>query len=218
MAKISEEALQAEMESFFGDTIQTSKNTRDEELQKLGEALGTAFVEAIDFLAEMLRHDKINNMAKWARTALTDNRIAIVLDKNATRMSFKTLVRAVEQEGAPPRIGVCISLPPNWQEQIKEDPNTQMGGVVYILSQAVDYLHGKNDLGPEFEHVETDSDVRATLYEATFLRIVSMTEASRKYPFTARSQALIAHYPKGIDGPEGERLLYPYRDQEAPVN
>lgn len=57
-----------------------------------------------------------------------------------------------------------VFAPPTWTDLIKEDPIMQMGGVLFVGSQSVDFYNGRHLIDPKA------LGARAAMYESRFLK------------------------------------------------
>ena len=87
--------------------------------------------------------------------------------------------------------GVVICMPPDWHDKMEQDPQMQIGAVVYTGSNVRDYFRG-NILSPLDD--ETIKD-RASSYEAEYLHAIKRLGITE---FDEYQQQLMTQFPDGV--------------------
>lgn len=105
---------------------------------------------------------------------------------------------------------VCfIMCPSNWHEMLLKDPFMQMGGLVFIASQAKDYWNLR--LSSQYENRKEEIKNRARSYEAELLNYFAKYK-SEKFSANDWQKETIKLYPGGI---MSEPSHYEGRDYDA---
>lgn len=94
-----------------------------------------------------------------------------------------------------------IVMPTDWPERVEADAIMQVGGIVYVSSQAVDFWNGKL-VGVDPKVV----DARARAYEASFLLGVRAEEVG--WQPNGYQAEVLKQYPEGLATPSAAPLLY----------
>jgi hypothetical protein len=96
-----------------------------------------------------------------------------------------------------------IATPANWVDMVRKDPLTQLGALVYVGSQAVDYANDR------FLGERPNVAPRAKAYEAEYLNTVKGLTPTWE-PVTYQADTL-SEFPDGILSPKAHKVLYSLR-------
>ena len=95
-----------------------------------------------------------------------------------------------------------LIIPPlNWAKMMGQDPIMQLGALVFVGSQAIDYAndHYINDI--------SNVRPRAVAYEAEYLNTVRSLSSSWE-PCGYQSKVL-QEFPEGVASPKAQKITYP---------
>lgn len=166
-----------------------------------GKATEIVFTESVEYLRSKFPDDVIRALgaAIWRS-----------VESKRTPVGVTTLVRtlhfgAMGALGTPTKSKAFILAPPHWTVLAAADPVGQLGGVVYVGSQAVDYCHGRMYLEPA---VVQD---RAHAYEAQYLLAVRRATPSWS-PNSAYQQKLLDRFPNGVRTPSVAPSMYEFKE------
>jgi hypothetical protein len=116
-------------------------------------------------------------------------------------MGVPSLTFAVDGSVEAPR--AVILSPKNWHEMVRQDPVTQLGAVVFVGSQAVDYANERFTVDPEC--VKT----RALAYEAEYL--LTVRSLSPEWEFGEYQRKIMEEFPEGLATPRAHKVVYPIK-------
>jgi len=190
----------AEMIAAF---VPNQENTFHQETMPEGELkdavvkMSEAFTGGVGFLKHFFPNPAIRELMTMVWD-LVGNRITPV----ACGPSVPTLTLAVM--GNRQLLQAIIFMPHNWLQMIgHKPPNSviyQMGGLVFVGSQAVDFYNGK------FLDSPHDVEKRARAHEAEYL--ITVDDPIGTVGFNDYQKKLLDEYPKGLATPSIRSLLY----------
>jgi hypothetical protein len=96
-------------------------------------------------------------------------------------------------------------MPHEWLDQISQDPLLQMGAIVFVGSQIVDFHNERIGVSPEQAAI---SIKRARAYEAEYL--LTLRKVSSTVTLNDYQHRVLQEYPSGLMTPSValDRLLY----------
>ncbi len=95
-----------------------------------------------------------------------------------------------------------LIIPPlNWVEMVGQDPIMQMGALVFVGSQAIDYANDR------FSNDQKNVLPRASAYEAEYLNTVRSLSSS--WEPCAYQTAVLQEFPEGLATPKAQKISYP---------
>ena len=162
------------------------------------EYMSNFIVDTMAALSTTFQNERINSLMFCALALLEAHEVLLIGGSDAPTLSF--MVMAVED-----RNRAVILLPSEWSKAISEDPTCQMGALVYISSQVLDYWNDKFS-----DYNETIQ--RAKAYEAEFLQTIS--ELPEPPEFDVYQQGILESFPQGLDTPG----IVQYESKEVPEN
>jgi hypothetical protein len=159
----------------------------DEKIRRLNHVNSRAWDGAMLLLMNqaLFPNEKINKLAQlgWK---LIEHRVTPVVASDAMALAglHILMVGKTEQD-----VKCGIYMPMNWYGMICSDPVFQMGAIVFILSQCVDYWHKK--------FMDQESMLsRAYAYEAEYL-LVART-MNPQIELNGYQKKVLDNYPKGL--------------------
>jgi hypothetical protein len=152
------------------------------------------FQAGTDFLRKLFPNPVINRLMR-ATWDTVGNKIVPVC------FGFKvpTLAFILESDSAQP----FIATPKKWASMVHRDPITQMGALVFVGSQAVDYAHERI---PTHQGEKEKMALRARAYESEYLSTVRGLTPS--WEPNRYQEELLREFPEGVATPKARNLLY----------
>ncbi len=93
-----------------------------------------------------------------------------------------------------------IAAPKIWVNMIRKDPLTQLGALVSVCSQAVDYYHDRLAIDPG------NISLRAHAYEADYL--ITVKQLAPSWELNDYQIGILREFPEGLATPKANRTLY----------
>jgi len=188
--------------AFLREGVKADDLPDSDPLKAKAQELGTAFTEAVDYLRRSFRNERIQKLAALAWPIIEHRIVQVALGPNVPSLSMGVLGNEANQRA-------YIFAPHAWLEEAKADPILQMGAVVFVISQAVDY-HNQRLVRDQEGTVK-----RARAHEAEYLLTVDRLYPEHA-PFNQYQQELLKALPEGLNTPTIKGLLYTPRQFEAP--
>jgi hypothetical protein len=152
------------------------------------------FTQGIEFLRSEFPNPVIRRLASvfWE-----------TVGQKITPVAWGLGVKALSFVVVGPRSGPQgLIIPPlNWVEMVGKDPIMQMGALVFVGSQAIDYA---ND---HFLNDQANVRSRAVAYEAEYLNTVRSLSAS--WEPCAYQSSVLREFPEGLATPKAQKITYP---------
>ena len=154
------------------------------------------FAAGIDFLAKLFPNPAVNRLMKAAWEVISQKVVPVCFGLRVQTLSF-----IMENASAQP----FIATPPNWARKIQLDPITQVGALVFVGSQAVDYTNDFLQCASDREKVI----LRAKAYEAEYLTTVRGLTPS--WEPNSYQESLFKEFPEGVATPKARNVIYSIR-------
>ncbi len=158
----------------------------DKEIEQL-------FASGIDFLRSKLPNPSIQRMCSVTWDAVEHKVTPLCMEPPVAGLSFIMAGHEAARTG-------MIIFPENWHQMIRKDPLTQLGALVFVGSQVVDYVNERFTDDPE--NVVT----RACAYEAEYL--LTVKNLSPDWELREYHRKVVDTYPEGLASPKAKRVLY----------
>lgn len=149
-------------------SFQPGAGQRIEKLDKEAEAyrkakeVETLFTEGVEVLRALFPNERVRGLAQAIWDVFHHRRVVLAMGPEVPTLTFAAFGSAKGLQG-------IAFAPHNWAEIVREDPLMQLGAVVMVGSQAVDFYNGR---------LLTDSRAtfgqRAMAYEAEYLRTLAL--------------------------------------------
>jgi hypothetical protein len=178
--------LIAEVLSAFVPDNPNQHHLRDmnptDDLAQRGFVFEQAFTAGVDTLRRF-QNAAISDLMSYVWDIYHYNHVMMALGPNIPSLSIAVT-------GTKGNLRALTFVPHNWAEMIKEDPVMQLGAVLFVGSQATDFYNNRFATKEE----SLLSRVRATSYEAEYLRLIQDSSKLNDY-----QQSVLAKYPNGFD-------------------
>lgn len=153
----------------------------------------TLFLAGLDFLRQQFPNPSIVRLATVARDVLGFGLTPICVSLPVKSLTFLVA-------GASDALEAKIVVPKSWSRLICRDPITQLGALVFVCSQTVDFYHDRLTIDP------SNIRLRAHAYEAEYLNTVQ--QLSPTWELTDYHIQVMAEYPDGLATPKANRVIY----------
>lgn len=164
------------------------------EQYKAAKGIEETFTGGVAFLKALFPNVHVKTLATHIWDVFHHKHVVLALGPQVPTMSF-----AMVRRGGIPQ--ALVLVPPNWLEMVKEDRALQLGAIVMVGSQAVDFYNGKF---AKVEDIPT-AERRCKAFEAEYLRTLPNHDLFNSY-----QTKLLKDYPSFPT-----ELFYDYRPVEA---
>jgi hypothetical protein len=159
----------------------------------VGKEIEQLFTSGVDYLRSNLPNPSIQRMCSVMWDAVEHKVTPVCFGPPVVTLSF--IVTGHESARS-----AMIVTPGNWNEMLRKDPLTQLGALVFVGSQAVDYVNERFTSDPE--NVVT----RACAYEAEYL--LTVKHLSPDWELSTYHTKVLANFPEGLASPKAKKVLY----------
>jgi hypothetical protein len=182
------------------------ENLPEGDLKAAGMKIGEAFTVGVALLREW-RNPAVRDLAAmiWdivghriVGTAIGPEVPSLTLAAFGAKSAYQ--LAAAGSKLAPQAI---IFTPHRWLNMIAENAPYQLGALVFVGSQAVDYYNGRVLIDPEA------LKTRARAYEAEYL--ISLTADAPEYKLNAYQREILEDFPYGLGTASVKPLLYKHK-------
>lgn len=191
--------LEQVLAAFGAKQVNVNDLPGDDPAAKLGKVCGSLFTEGVATLRSLIPNDRIRAIARVIWDLVGHKRVLVALGPDVTSLSFTVMRHGTVDQG-------LVLIPKNWPEMVDEDRFMQLGAILFVGTQVVDFyndrLIGDLTAGPRWEAHEAE-------LLRTLARILPMSWQPNEY-----QRGVLRRYPDGLDSPGV--VLYPYRSYEPP--
>jgi hypothetical protein len=152
-------------------------------MKVMGTRIAGHFTGCVEFLRSSFPNENVRKLATLLWDVCGSRSVPLAVGPKVPSLHFGLMGGSA-----------VIFAPDNWSDLIKENPILQMGGVVCIGTQAVDWWAGKITTQEEAQ----TTGRRAQVYEAEYLLAIKKQAPGHK--FNDYQKRLLAEYPKGFAG------------------
>lgn len=185
------ESLEVQVLTFLQAVREAKKLTEDHPDYTVAKEVEGLFTGAVDFLRSTFPNQALRRLAGILWDAVEYKVTPLIYG-----MSVRTLGFARDTE--TPR--AFIAPPADWNNKVRKDPITQLGAVVFVGSQAVDYVNERYTIDPQ------NVLVRARANEAEFMNTVK--GLSPDWDLSSYYEELLKEFPEGLSTPRAHKVLY----------
>lgn len=166
---------------------------RHQEGLPLHKEIEDLFIGGVDFLRSHFPNTSVTRLATVAWDIIGFGITPVCLGLPVPTMTF-IVAGTVEAPQA------MIAAPKVWVNMLRKDPLTQLGALVFVCSQAVDYYHDR--LTIDHDNIR----LRAHAYEADYLNTVRQLAPS--WELNDYQLGVLREFPEGLATPKANRTLY----------
>ncbi len=189
------------MAAFIKGGERVEKMPKGDPLRVKGEKLGNRFTEGVAML-KLWPSPHVRALMSMVWDIVGNRVVPIVLGPEVDSLSFAAM-------GDPSMPDAIIFIPHEWEKMIQEDPVCQLGALVFVGSQAVDYYNGR--VTHEFEAVKK----RARANEAEYL--ATIRESTPDHKMNEWQQRVLDEFPSGLGSERIQKYLYRHKPFVRPA-
>jgi hypothetical protein len=180
------------LESLETQVLGHLQSYRQEGLS-LHKEIENLFIAGVDFLRLSFPNSAVARLTVVAWNVIGFGITPICLGLPVSVMTF-IVAGTLEAPQA------MIAVPRFWANMIRKDPLTQLGALVFVCSQAVDYYHDRLTIDPG------NISLRAHAYEADYLSTVR--QLAPDWELNEYQLGVLQEFPEGLATPKANRTLY----------
>lgn len=185
--------LEEVIAAFGGAQVNVNDLPEDDPTAKIGKACEKLFTGGVGVLRSNVPNDRIRALGRVVWDLVGHKQVLTAIGPDVPSLSF-TVMKLKEMHQA------IILIPKQWPKMVKDDPFMQLGAILFVGAQAVDFYN---------DRLLGDDGVqrRWQAYEAELLHSI-MTLLPRWKP-NEYQREILARFPDGLDSKGVE--LYPYK-------
>jgi hypothetical protein len=190
------QTLEAQILDFLQSVRDAKELSKDHPNFTEAKEVEALFTGGVDFLRSIFPNPVIRRLASVLWETVGQKITPVTWGLPVKSLSFVV----VGPKSAPQAM---IAAPQTWAEMVGKDPIMQLGALVFVGSQSVDYAH---------EHFLSDQAnvvSRAGAYESEFLNTVKSLIPTWE-PGTYQASVL-QNFPDGLASPKAQKITYPIR-------
>jgi len=182
--------------AFVAPQVNVDDLPAEDPTAKIGKVCGDLFTGGVEILRSLIPNDRIRALARVVWDLVGNKRALVAIGPDVPTLSFTAMRNGTEIQG-------IIVVPKIWPQLVKEDTFMQLGAILFVGAQVVDFYNDRL-----FDDPTARSRWHA--YEAELLLTLQRTSPSWK-PNDYQRQTL-EKFPSGLDTPGV--VLYPVRSYE----
>ena len=188
--------LEQVVAAFGGRQVNVADLPEDDPAAKLGKECERLFTGGVDVLRSVVPNDRLRAIARVVWDLVGHKRVLVAIGPDVPSLSFTVMrLKGLEQ--------AIVLVPKRWPDMVKADPLMQLGAILFVGVQAVDFYNDRL-IG------DASARRRWEAYEAELLRTLRALVPSWKP--NEYQQEVLARCPDGLDGKDVG--LYSFRAYE----
>lgn len=188
------QTLEAQILSFLQVIRDAKELSTDHPDYSQAKECETLFTRGVDFLRSEFPNPVIRRLASVVWDVVGQKITPVAWGLDVKVLSFVVVGHKSAPQG--------MVIPPlNWAKMMGQDPIMQLGALVFVGSQVIDYANDR------FLNDKPNVRPRAIAYEAEYLNTVRSLSASWE-PCGYQSQVL-QEFPEGVATPRAQKITYP---------
>lgn len=164
----------------------------------LGKTCEALFTNGVDVLRSVLPNDRVRALARVVWDLVGHKQVLVGLGPDVPSLAFT----AMQHKGVDQAI---ILMPRAWPEMVRQDMFMQLGAVLFVGVQAVDFYNDRL-VG------DSTARIRWQAYEAELLH--TLARMLTHWAPNEYQREVMKKYPSGLDS--AGVVLYPYKAYEPP--
>lgn len=188
---------------YLGELLDSGVHVKDlpegDPLRAKGEEFGDRFTEGVAFL-KRFPNENIARLMSLVWDIVGHRVVPVALGPGVVSLTFGALKKG-------PKVDGIIFVPPKWNELLQRDPVFQVGALVFVGSQVVDFYNERLYEGVIMQ-------IRARAYEAEYLREIQ--RMSPKYALNEYQEELLRQFPDGLLSGRSRPHIYTSKAFVAP--
>lgn len=186
--------LHAQVASVFMNGGTPAEKLPDGDPKKLkAQAMGDSFTLGVGYLKTTFPNAALQKLMALVWDIMGNKLIPVAMGPDVQSVSIAVFGNPILPQAA-------VFLPHHWLDDLKRDPVLQMGAIVFVGSQIMDFYNRR--LITEAEQ----SIKRARAYEAEFL--LTSRRQSPHLVLNDYQQRILNDYPEGLSSPGVQDMLY----------
>ncbi|HSX23376.1 MAG TPA: hypothetical protein VLE97_11435 [Gaiellaceae bacterium] len=165
----------------------------DDPTAKIGKTCEALFTGGVDTLRSIIPSDRIQSLGRVVWDLVGHKQVLVALGPEVPSLTFTVMGYKGHQQGV-------VLVPKDWPTKVEDDPFLQLGAIVFVGAQIVDFYNDRLVGDPT-------SRVRSYAYEAELLHALAGILAS--WSPNEYQRELMKKYPSGLDSSGVE--LYPFK-------
>ena len=182
--------------AFTAKQVNLKDLPADDPLTQIGNVCEALFTAGVDMLRSVIPNDRVRAIASVVWDLVGHKEVLVALGPDVPTLSFT----AIRFDKADDAVKGVVLVPKKWPQMVDEEVFMQLGAILFVGSQVVDFYNGKL-IG------NTDAPGRCRAYEAELLR--TLVQAAPDWKPNDYQRQILDKYPAGLDSPGV--VLYPYR-------
>ena len=183
------------MAAFVKGGERVEKMPEGDPMRAKGMRLGDRFTEGVAMLKNF-PNPAVRTLMSMVWDIVGNRVVPIALGPKVPSLTFAAMGNAARPDG-------IIFIPHEWESMIQEDAVCQLGALVFVGSQAVDFYNGR--VGHEPEAMMK----RARANEAEYL--VTIKEFSPDHKMNDWQKKMLAEFPEGLRSAGIQEHIYKHK-------
>ena len=180
--------------SFGASQVNVNDLPEDDPTSKVGKACESLLTEGVDVLRSLVPNDRVNALARVIWDLIGHKQVLAAIGPDVSTLAF-----TVMGFKGQPRQGVIL-IPKQWPQMVTDDPFMQLGAILFVGVQVVDYYNDRLIGDPGTRR-------RWHAYEAELLRTLRTLLPS--WQLNEYQREILERFPDGLDSKDVD--LYPYK-------
>lgn len=179
--------------AFGGTQVNVNDLPEDDPDAKIGKACEVLFTGGVEVLRSIVPNERIRAMGRVIWDLVGNKQTVTAIGPDVPSLGF-TVMKVKEMHQS------IILLPKTWPQMVEDDPFMQLGAILFVGAQAVDFYNDRL-------FRETGARRRWHAYEAELYRTLGTLLPS--WTPNAYQLETLARFPDGLDSKDVP--LYPYK-------
>ena len=183
--------------AFGGKQVNVNDLPENDPAAKLGKLCESLFTGGVDVLRSILPNDRIRVLGRLVWDLVGHKQVLVAIGPAVPSLSFTVMqYKGVHHQG-------LVLIPKEWPAMTQDDPFMQLGAIVFVGAQIVDFYNDRLIEDKGAHH-------RWQAYEAELLRTLKQTLP--RWEPNEYQRMILDRYPDGLDSPGVD--LYSYKPYE----
>jgi hypothetical protein len=176
-------ALDEILKVFAAEKVNLKDVPEEDPIAAIGRKCEALFTGGVDALRSIIPNERIRALARVVWDLVGHKRVLVVLGTEIPTLSFTVMRHGGVDQG-------IVMLPRNWPQMSAEDPFMQLGAILFVGAQVVDF-YNKRLIG------DPSARARWGAYEAELL--FTLAQILPGWKPNAYQLEVLARYPEGLD-------------------
>lgn len=182
---------------FATEKVDLDDMPADDPMATFGRRCEELFTGGVEALRKTVPNERIRALASVVWDLIGHKRVLVVIGSEVPALTFTVMRQNVVDQG-------LVLIPKNWPQMVESDPLMQLGAILFIGAQVVDFYNDQilGDL--------SSARTRWEAYEAELLR--TLKQILPNWTPNAFHHEVLQRYPDGLDTAGVD--LYPIKAYE----